>query len=86
MPPNRSTVSAAMRSQSAALGDVGDARSGAAELLRRRLAGRSRRAPAITTLAPARANTPAMPLPMPLVPPVTSTVRPVRGVNTSAIS
>ena len=42
--------------------------------------------PAMTTFAPACANTPAMPLPMPLVPPVTSTVRPVRGVNTDVVS
>ena len=37
--------------------------------------------PVITTFAPARAKTRAMPFPIPFVPPVTRTERPVTGVN-----
>jgi hypothetical protein len=79
MPPKRSTVAAAMRSQSSAR-----ATSAATKVAPRSAAAASPRSwsrPTTTTLAPAFANTPAMPLPMPLVPPVTMTVRSVRGVN-----
>ena len=37
--------------------------------------------PVMRTLAPARANTRAMPLPIPLVPPVTMTERPAMELN-----
>src|SRR3954447_5212411 len=90
IPPNRSTAVSASRRQSSTrdtsatvvstLPSAPAASSSAAA----RIVPSSRAA--ISTLAPSRANARAMPLPMPLLPPVTMTERPFSGVNTSLSS
>jgi hypothetical protein len=90
MPPNRSTAVSAMRRQSATLDTSAAtvsmrpspsfARSDAA------VASPASSRAASSTFAPERTNTRAIPLPMPLLPPVTTTDRPVSGVNTHSSS
>jgi hypothetical protein len=84
MPPCRSAASAATRSQSAEIATSPCANETSPpwpDSSRAAASPISAWRPVTTTLAPARAKTPAMPLPIPFVPPVTSTVRPAIGVN-----
>ena len=86
-PPSRSMALAAIRRQSSRLDtsawmnetSPGSAARASSSSAAARAASESR--PVIRTRAPLRANTLAMPLPMPRVPPVTTTARPAIDVN-----
>ena len=90
MPPSRSWAIAATRRQSSRLATSAStnetspgSRAATAWACRSSAAARAASAsrPVISTFAPLRANTLAIPLPMPRVPPVTTTARPAIDVN-----
>jgi hypothetical protein len=89
MPPSRSWAMAAIRRQSSRLDtsaitnetSPGFSARASSSAAASRAVSESR--PVIRTRAPLRANTLAIPLPMPRVPPVTTTARPAIDVNMS---